>query len=170
MKLGEDMIKFMSLYYVFINFDETLETRDGKEQAKLTDEKIKQINTLIGDLEETASEIQKQVTRNSGSKIDDSQDVADFYDKFDEYKFRSFGFTARTKKSDEKKPGDDSPSGDTGKKKKPPESPAQGDLQREKEPSKRKQAARRAQQRGQLEETLISKLKPLIKEILKKGK
>jgi len=151
---------------------------ENTEELNLTDKKNKEIQELIKDLERIFTQIQTTIKQYPVKNVGKNVKVEEFYEDFHFKKFQSFGLTnddlinntgAFKPKDDKPESGkgdEPAPEGDEGSKKRPPE-----DTETEKQktgPSRRRQAAKR--QRATNENILANRLKPLIRDILNKGK
>jgi hypothetical protein len=160
---GAAMIKVMSIYFLIKRVSEKID--EGNE---LQEDEIKEMDELIKELLKNASLMTTIIKRYpiKEKEKDFSERAKMYYKNFHRFKIPGFIPTGKSRQEDPKgkKP---EPGGDEGnKKKRPPE-----DFETEKEttgPSRRRKIARRRAATN--ESVLANKLKPLIREMLNKGK
>ena len=175
-QVGSDIIKFIAIHNVLDILNKELVRPENIEELNLTDKKNKEIQGMIEDLTKIYTQIQTTVKQYPIKNVEKNEKVKDFYENFHFQKFKSFGlinddFNDKTKpKGDEPESGkgDKPESGgdEGGKNRRPPE-----DFETEKQqigPSKKRRMAKKRAATN--ESTLINKLKPLIREMLNKGK
>ena len=161
------MISMMTKYYLF---------KQLMEKEEFNDQEIKDLDEMVREYKNSASNMFTILSRFPipEDSADFSAKAKVFYEQFHKYKIK--GFMRSNRGKSDKKPGGGS--GDQSKNKPPQDSPPQGDFQGERRPSKPKRPQMQRYQRrqgyvdrkGHYEEALQNKLKPLIREMLNKGK